>query len=73
MTNRSVPLFALGIVLALTGVAIIALTFRKAKPAPVAPNKSQLRELAESQADLKKLRLAGGIITGLGVVLLAIS
>jgi hypothetical protein len=68
------PLFALGIVFAGTGVVIVALTFRSAKSKPlVNPTKAQLREQAVVQSDANKLRLAGGIITGLGAVLIAIS
>ena len=67
------PLFALGIVFALTGVVIIALTFRPPKPKPGNLNKSQLREQATAKEDTKKLRLAGGIIAGLGGLLIAIS
>lgn len=66
------PLFALGLVFAVTGVVIVALTFRRAKPV-ANPTKSQLREQAVVQSDARKLRLAGGIIAGLGIVLIAIS
>lgn len=71
--RRSMPLFALGVVFAVTGAVIIALTLRKSKPSVAHPNKSQLREQAASRNEANQLRLAGGIIAGLGMALILIS
>lgn len=71
--NRSTPILGLGVFFLLIAGGLFALTLRKGKPAPANPNKSQQREIAALQEEAKKMRLAAGIMAGLGVVLLAIS
>lgn len=64
-------LSGLGIGFLLMGAGLYALTLRKSsKPAPVNPNKSQLREQAALAEETKKMRIAAGGIGGLGIVLL---
>ena len=67
------PLFALGIVFALAGVALFASTMRKPKPSPVAPKKSELRDLAIEQKNTVKVRIGGAILTAFGVVIMLVS
>jgi hypothetical protein len=66
---RSYALFALGLAFILTGAGLIALTLRRPKPGPANPKKAQLREQAERVAETKKLRIAGGLLLALGLLL----
>jgi hypothetical protein len=63
---------ALGIGFMLMGLGLFALTWRKAKSAPVNPNKSQLRERAAMAEETKKMRIAAAGTAGFGLVLLLI-
>ena len=66
---RSLPLLGLGIGFMLMGLGLFALSFRKAKPTPALPTKTQLREQDELSQETKKLRLAAGAVLGFGAVL----
>jgi hypothetical protein len=70
---RPLVFTGLGIGFILMGAALYALTLRKAKPTPVNPNKSQLREQAVLAEETKKMRIASGITVGFGVVLLLLT
>ena len=48
---RHLVFTGLGVGFILMGAALFALTFRKAKPTPINPNKAQLREQAALAAD----------------------
>ena len=63
----------LGIGFILMGVALFALTLRKAKPTPATPNKSQLREQAALADETKKMRIAAGVVAGFGVLLMLLT
>lgn len=69
---RPLAFTGLGIGFILMGAGLFALTLRKAKPTPVNPNKSQLREQAAMALETKKMRIAAAGIAGFGVVLFLI-
>jgi hypothetical protein len=69
---RNIGLIGLGLGFILMGAGLFALTLRKAKPTPVVPNKSQLREQAALADETKKMRIGAGAVVGFGVVLLLI-
>ena len=70
---RPLVFTGLGIGFILMGAALYALTLRKAKPTPVNPNKSQLREQAVLAEETKKMRIASGITVGFGAVLILLT
>ena len=73
--SRSTPIFALGLVFVLAGLAFVAFTLRKpaAAPGAPAPRKSDLRALAVEQKNTLKMRIAGGVIAAFGAALVLIS
>lgn len=71
---RNLVFTGLGIGFLLMGAGLYALTLRKpAKPLPANPNKSQLREQAALAEETKKMRIAGGCIGGLGLLMIIFS
>ncbi len=70
---RSLPTYGLGMVFVLVGIAFLALSWRKAKPASLPVKKSELRQEAALRSDARKLRIAAGIMAGLGILLIALS
>ena len=71
--RHSLPIFAIGVFFVLVGGGLLALTLRKPKAPSAIPNKTQQREQARLQDESKKLRLAAGILGGLGIILMLIS
>ena len=65
---RSAAFIAIGLGFILMGAGLFALTLPKTKENPH-PTKAQLREQASLAEETKKLRVAAGIIAGVGVVL----
>jgi hypothetical protein len=55
------------------GAGLYALTLRKGKPTPAAPNKTQLREQAAMADETRKMRIAAGVAAGFGVVLILLT
>jgi hypothetical protein len=70
---RHLVFTGLGIGFILMGVALFALTLRKPKPTPAIPNKSQLREQTELAEETRKMRIAAGITTAFGAVLILLT
>lgn len=80
---RSLPVFGLGIALALVGVGLFALTLRKPKPSGATEGaarplkKSEVRDLETQklarQTEATKLRIAGAVFAVAGAVLMVIS
>lgn len=66
---RSAAFIALGLGFVIMGGGLYALTRLKTKPLPPHPTKSQLREQAEMAEENKKMRLAAGVIAGIGVLI----
>ena len=73
--SRSTPILALGIVFALSGLALFAFAMRKKDEAPSAKpvRKSDLRDIEIEQKNNVKMRIAGGILAAFGAVLVLIS
>ena len=67
---HSLAVTGLGIGFIIMGAGLFVLTLRKAKPTPVNPTKTQLRDEAALVQETKKMRLAAGITAGFGAVLL---
>lgn len=63
----------MGVFFALAGLALFAITLRKANVAAVPVKKSQQRELQARQVETTKLRIAAAISVAIGVVLMTIS
>lgn len=63
----------LGIGFFLMGAGLYALTLRKPKAPPALPTKTQLREQAALVEENKKMRLAAGVIGGLGALLVILA
>jgi hypothetical protein len=71
---RPLVFTGLGIGFILMGAALYALTLRKPKSPPAAmPNKSQLREMANLDEENRKMRLASGVIAGIGALLILLT
>jgi len=75
---HSLPLFGLGLALALGGIALFAITLRKPAEAAagkpgIAPKKSELRALEARATEMKKLRAAGAVCVAVGAVLMILS
>lgn len=66
---RSPAFIALGLGFILMGAGLFALTIKKLKDVPANPTKAQLRERAALADENRKMRLAAGIIAGIGVLL----
>ena len=66
---RSLVFIALGFGFILMGAGLIALTLGKRKELPPQPTKTQLREQAARAAEDKKMRLGGGIIAAVGLII----
>lgn len=66
---RSLVFIALGFGFILMGAGLFALTLGKRKELPPQPTKAQLREQAARAAEDKKMRLGGGIIAALGLLI----
>jgi hypothetical protein len=69
----SLAFTGLGIGFILMGAGLYALTLRKGKPTPAAPNKTQLREQAAMADETRKMRIAAGVAAGFGVVLILLT
>lgn len=69
---HSLPLFGVGVFLAIGGIALFAFTLRKAPASPTPPKKSELREMAAQQTETNKLRVAAAMLVVAGVLLLTI-
>ena len=68
------PMIVLGLVFAVGGLLLAALTFRKPKEEQKAPlKKSQLREQELERKDAVKLRIGGAILVAFGIVLMVIA
>jgi hypothetical protein len=63
----------LGIGFLLMAAGLYALTLRKPKPMPAAPNKSQLREQAALVEETKKMRIAAGVVAAFAAVLILLA
>lgn len=71
---RTLVFTGLGIGFLFMGAGLYALTLRKpSKPAPGAPNKSQLREQAALADETKKMRIAAASVAGVGVAMILFS
>ncbi len=71
---RTPAFIALGIGFILMGAALYALTLRKpAKKLPAVPNKSQLREQAELDAEKKKMRIGAAVTAAFGLVVVVLT
>jgi hypothetical protein len=72
---RQFGLLPTGIIILLIAAGLFALTLRKPEQkSPGAPlNKSQQREAAAREEELKKMRLGAGILAGIGVLLMVLS
>lgn len=74
---HSLPLIGLGIAFSLGGLALFALTLRKAtsaaRPATAPMKKSELRELQARQTETNKLRIAAAILVAMGAALMILS
>jgi hypothetical protein len=66
---RSAVFIALGLGFVLMGGGLYALTLIKTKPLPSNPTKAQLREQAAMAAENRKMRIAAGVIAGIGVLI----
>jgi len=65
---RSAVFIALGLGFVLMGGGLYALTLIKTKPLPPNPTKAQIREQAAMAAENRKMRIAAGVIAGIGVL-----
>ena len=63
----------LGIGFLVMAAGLYALTFRKPKPMPATPNKSQLREQAALTEETKKMRIAAGVVAAFAAVLILLA
>ncbi len=70
---RNLALLGLGTGFILMGLALLGLTYRKAKPLPANPTKGQQREQAALADENKKMRIAGACIAAFGFVLLLLA
>jgi hypothetical protein len=66
---RSPAFIALGLGFVLMGGGLYALTLIKIKDVGPHPTKAQLRERVALAAETRKMRLAAGVIAGLGALL----
>jgi uncharacterized protein YjeT (DUF2065 family) len=73
--SRSVPILALGLVFAFSGIALFAFTMRqREKLDGTAPKrKSDERDLAVERQNNAKMRIAGGVLAGFGAALVVVS
>lgn len=75
---HSLPVFGLGIAVALLGLGMFAVTLRRSSAAAVAPlKKSQVRALevekAAQKTEANKLRIAGAVCVAVGAALMVLS
>lgn len=69
LTMRSAVFIALGLGFVLMGAGLYALTLIKTKGPPPNPTKAQLREQAAMAVENRKMRIAAGVIAGIGVAI----
>ncbi len=74
---HSTPLLAIGLFLAVAGLALFAVTLRRPKletrPAGQPLKKAELRALEAQRTDTNKMRIAAGVLVAFGAVLLILS
>ena len=72
--SGNIVLLGLGIGFIIMGGGLFALTLRKPKETTVVnPTTKQQREQAALAEETKKMRIAAAVVTGFGIVLLAMS
>lgn len=74
---HSTPLLAIGLFLAVAGLALFGATLRRPKTAPRPAGqplkKAELRALEAQQTDTNKMRIAAAVLVVFGTVLLILS
>lgn len=74
MRGHSLPILGLGVFFALGGIALFAVTLRKATSPSTAPlKKSELRAQQAQQTETNKMRVAAAVMVAVGAALMFLS